>query len=108
MATYKHPCIYCDKLIPGDSNTCPYCGSADPFVLRCPKCRKPVDSDYMKCPSCGFNLRVLCPFCGSETFTGSVCQICQKRLTVVCRNPKCGYEQYPASEKCVKCNKPLK
>jgi hypothetical protein len=23
MAGYKHPCRYCDKLIPADSNVCP-------------------------------------------------------------------------------------
>jgi len=108
MADYKHPCIYCEKFIPADSRICPCCGSGDPFVRRCPKCRNPVEADYARCPGCGFILRVICPHCGQETFTANQCDHCKGRLTVICPNPKCGYEQYPASNKCVKCNKPFR
>ena len=43
MAFYKHFCMYCDKLIPGDSNICPFCGADDPFSVRCAKCRSPLE-----------------------------------------------------------------
>ncbi len=103
---YKHPCKYCEKLIPPNSSICPYCGKANPLgPLRCPRCHEPVKKDWMVCPNCDLNLRIICPFCGKTTFFGDYCEDCGKRLMVTC--PHCGQEQPPISDHCVKCGKPL-
>ena len=109
MPGYKHPCRYCDKLVPPESKVCPFCGKINPTgSLRCPKCQNPVQKDWVKCGKCGFDLKTTCPKCGKATFFGDYCENCSARLTVVCPNPKCKTEQLPISEKCVKCGKLLK
>ena len=68
MPGYMHPCRYCDRLIPPDSNTCPLCGKVNPLQLRCPRCRNPIRKDYVSCNSCGLELKCICPGCGKTTF----------------------------------------
>lgn len=109
MPGYKHPCRYCDKLIPAESNVCPLCGKVDPLgPLRCHKCRNPIEESWKNCANCGLSLELACPKCGKITFFGDYCQSCSSRLTIVCPNPKCRTEQPPLGEKCIKCGKPLK
>ncbi len=107
MPGYKHPCRYCDQLIPSDANVCPFCGKVNPLgPLRCPKCRNPIQKDYKACSNCGLILEIACPKCGETTFFGDYCEHCEASLVVVC--PKCKKEQPPVGEKCIKCGKPLK
>lgn len=109
MAGYKQPCRYCDKLVPTDSNICPFCGRADPVgPLKCPKCRNTVEPGYKVCGHCGMSLQTTCPKCGKPTFFGSECEACGGKLTVVCPNPKCKFEQPPTGPNCARCGKPLK
>ena len=109
MPGYKHPCKYCDKLIPEDSNVCPLCGKMDPLGdFRCPKCKTPVKKDWKVCNNCGLKLEIACPSCGKATFFSDYCDVCGKRLTVICPNKKCKEEQPPIGDKCIKCNKPMK
>lgn len=46
MPGYKHPCRYCDKLIPPDSNVCPFCSKINPLLLRCPKCKDLIEKGW--------------------------------------------------------------
>jgi len=109
MAGYKHPCRYCDKLVPAEANVCPFCGKVNPLgSFRCPKCRTPVQKDWKACSNCGLALELACPHCGKTTFFGDYCFSCNARLTVVCPDKKCGLEQPPLGEKCSKCGGPLK
>ncbi len=108
MPGYKHPCNYCDKLIENDANVCPYCGKINPLgPLRCPECRAPIQRDYIKCSNCGLSLKIICPKCKKETFLGDYCDNCKERLTIICKNPECNYEQPPIKKNCKKCGKPL-
>ncbi|MDP2892331.1 MAG: zinc ribbon domain-containing protein [Bacillota bacterium] len=108
MPTYKKNCMYCEKLISGDANSCPFCGRSDPFALRCPKCRMEIGKDYAACPGCGFPLSVKCPKCGTMVFPTSICSNCGGSLTVTCPNKKCGEVQPFINEKCVRCGKRIK
>lgn len=108
MPGYMHPCRYCDKLIPPDSNTCPLCGKVNPLGLRCPRCKNPIRKDYVSCNSCGLELKCLCPSCGKTTFFGDYCEHCGHRLAVVCPHQKCRKEQPPLGNSCIYCGKPLK
>jgi len=102
MPGYKHPCRYCQKLIPPDSNTCPFCSRINPLgPLRCPVCRNPIQRDWQKCSGCGLNLGVYCPACGKATFFADYCELCGARLTIIC--PECDTEQLPINVKCSKC-----
>lgn len=106
---YKQMCRYCDGLIPPDSGFCPICGKVNPLgSLRCPECSTPVKKDWKRCSTCGLNLVTVCPACGQSTFFGDYCDHCGHRLMVTCPNPKCGTEQPPTRDRCVKCGKPLK
>jgi len=108
MAGFKHPCRYCDKLVPPDSETCPLCGKVNPTgPLRCPKCRHPIEQGWAACVSCGLKLQTVCPECFTSTFFGDYCAACDARLVVVCPNPKCRFEQPPVGDLCFKCKKPL-
>ncbi|MFB3895664.1 MAG: zinc ribbon domain-containing protein [bacterium] len=107
MPGYKHPCKYCDKLVPEDANVCPYCGKKNPVgSFRCPKCRNPIQKDYVACSNCGVSLKINCPNCGKPTFFGEYCDQCNQELVVICK--KCKTVQPPISETCIKCKKPLK
>jgi hypothetical protein len=109
MARYKHPCRYCDKLVPSDSNVCPICGGRNPIgPLRCPKCRNPIEKGWINCNNCGLPLKTICSKCGNETFFGDHCDVCKAPITIICPNPKCLTEQPPLGERCIKCGKPLK
>jgi len=108
MPGYKHPCRYCNQLVPPDANVCPLCGKVNPLGLRCPKCRSPIKQAWKNCSNCGLLLEVACPKCGRTTFFGDYCQNCEARLTVFCPNPKCRAEQPPLGGNCLKCGKPLK
>ena len=108
MTGYKHPCRYCDKLIPPDSKVCPLCGKVNPLgPIRCPKCKTPIEKGWKNCPNCGLNLEITCPFCEKNTFFGDYCENCGKRLVVICPNPKCKTEQPPVENKCFKCGSAL-
>jgi|GEM_PF-476703 len=81
---YKHPCKYCEKLIPPDSTACPYCGKVNPLgPSRCPKCHEPIEKDWKVCARCNLDLRIACPFCGKITFFGEHCEDCGARLLVL-------------------------
>lgn len=109
MPGYKHPCRYCNQLIEPDLNTCPLCGRVNPIgPLRCPKCKNPVIKGSKACSGCGISLQIACPKCGGNTFFGDYCEQCDARLTVVCPHIKCGTEQPPFGDNCIKCGKPLK
>jgi len=108
MPGYKHPCRYCGALVSSDDNMCPQCGRVNPTgPLRCPKCRNPVKDGHKVCSSCGQKLELECPYCKQVTFFGDYCKHCGQRLTVICPNKKCGAEQPPIGDKCIKCGKPL-
>jgi len=107
MAGFMHPCRYCDKLVPPDSNVCPLCGKVNPTgPLRCGRCKTPIMKGWAACPGCGLVLDAACPSCGKATFLGDYCDQCGARLAVIC--PKCKTEQPPVGDKCFKCGKPLK
>jgi hypothetical protein len=104
---YKHPCKYCEKLIPPDSTACPFCEKVNPLgPFRCPKCHEPIEKEWKVCAKCKQNLRIICPFCDKVTFFGDHCEDCGERLLVTC--PSCGQEQPPLGDNCLKCGKPLK
>lgn len=106
MVGYKHPCRYCDALIPGESKVCPICGKVNPLgPLRCSKCRSPIEKGWVRCSSCGLSLQAQCPSCKGTTFFGDYCERCGARLVTTCQ--KCGAEQFLQNEKCIKCGKPL-
>jgi ribosomal protein L40E len=109
MAGYKQPCRYCSELIAPESNVCPICGRVSPLGSpRCPKCRNPVQEGWVACSHCGLTLKTTCPQCGNETFFGDYCQSCDARLMVVCPHRKCGAEQPPLADTCIKCGKPMR
>ncbi len=108
MAGYSHPCRYCDRMIPPDSDVCPLCGKINPLSRRCPKCRAPLVSGWKSCNRCGLNLETVCPECFKTTFFGDYCDQCGARLVIHCPNPKCRREQPPVGPDCIACGKPLK
>ncbi len=109
MVGYKHPCRYCDDLVPPNANVCPFCGKVNPVgPLRCPKCRNPVEKGWKACSHCGLALEISCPKCNEMTFLGDYCTNCETRLIEVCPNPKCRTEQPPGDVKCIKCGRSLK
>ncbi|MFO8059082.1 MAG: hypothetical protein R6U70_00275 [Bacillota bacterium] len=109
MIGYKQPCRYCETLVDPNASVCPMCGKVNPAgPLRCPVCRNPTRRQWVNCSNCGTSLRLTCPQCGEETFLGDYCDHCGERLVVVCPNPKCGAEQPPVSDTCLKCGKPMK
>jgi RNA polymerase subunit RPABC4/transcription elongation factor Spt4 len=108
MVGYKHPCNYCDKLVPKDAKICPYCGKSDPTgPLRCPICRSPIEPGWLLCSHCGQKLQIRCPQCGKDTLVGDKCVQCSASLMVVCPNKKCKHPQ-PPGEVCIMCGKQLK
>ena len=109
MVGYDLPCRYCEALVPPDSAFCPVCGKVNPTgPLRCPKCRSPIRKAWARCSHCGLPLKINCPHCGKETFFGDYCEHCSGRLVVTCLNPRCGFEQPPVGDVCVKCGRPLR
>jgi predicted amidophosphoribosyltransferase len=108
MATYKKACAKCGELIPGDAQFCPFCENADPFVLRCPKCRQPIQDSWKICSGCGIRLKPACAACGKETPLAPKCAHCGAPVLVRCRNAKCNETQvYTSANQCGKCGKPL-
>lgn len=108
MPGYKHPCRYCGQLTPPDANVCPFCGKVNPAgPTRCPHCRNPIRKEHAACSGCGLNLRIVCSECFEETFLGDYCEHCDARLLVVCPNRKCGAEQAPVGDSCIKCGATL-
>ena len=109
MATYKKSCAKCGELIPGDAAFCPFCENQDPFLLRCPKCRQPIEESWKSCSSCGIKLKTVCLACGKETPTALRCAHCGGQVMVQCKNKKCSEVQLLNREdKCIKCGKSLK
>ncbi len=109
MATYKKHCIHCGELIPGDAVACPFCGSADPFSLRCSKCRNPIEKGWKVCSGCGIRLTAVCPDCGQETPTAPACTHCGAPVLVQCPRKKCLEVQIRTKEGvCISCGKPIK
>ncbi|MEM2087879.1 MAG: hypothetical protein QXF52_04310 [Thermoproteota archaeon] len=72
---------------------------------RCPRCRAPVEPNWVSCNTCGLALMINCPKCGQPTFFGDYCQSCWERRVVECK--KCRTVQPPVSARCIKCGKPL-
>ena len=108
MPGYARPCRYCNQLVPPDAAACPACGKVNPVSgPACPQCATHLETGWKKCPSCGLSLEVACPKCGKPTFLGDYCDQCQSRLTVICPNKKCRFEQALIGNKCIKCGKPL-
>jgi len=105
---YKHPCRYCDELIPPNSKVCPLCGRVNPLgSLRCPNCRDVVRRQWKNCSNCGISLSITCPYCDEPTYFGDYCYECDARLMVVCSNEECELEQPPIGEQCKECGKAL-
>lgn len=108
MVGYKHPCRYCDNLVPTDAQVCPMCGKVNPTgPLRCPNCRSPIRRNWKVCSHCGLGLHVKCPKCRRSTFLGDYCTHCDARLAVECPNGKCNIQQ-PPGDFCNKCGTSLK
>jgi RNA polymerase subunit RPABC4/transcription elongation factor Spt4 len=106
MLGYKHPCKYCNQLIPPNSNVCPLCGKVNPLgPYRCPKCRAPIETTWKACSRCGLALEITCPSCKKTTFFGDYCQHCDAPLWTECKN--CHTVQPITNEKCVNCGKKL-
>jgi RNA polymerase subunit RPABC4/transcription elongation factor Spt4 len=106
MLGYKHPCKYCNQLIPPNSNVCPLCGKVNPLgPYRCPKCRAPIEKNWKACSRCGLALEITCPSCKKTTFFGDYCQHCDAPLWTECKN--CHKVQPITNEKCVNCGKKL-
>ncbi|MDO4543115.1 MAG: hypothetical protein Q4C01_01065 [Clostridia bacterium] len=108
MATYKQPCMHCDKLIDSASGFCPFCGRQQPFGYACPKCRKPIEKGQLRCSGCGRELHTLCPYCEQPTFVQDICERCGQSLMKRCANKRCGALQFFENEKCTSCGKKLK
>jgi len=109
MPGYKKSCRYCEKLVESDANICPFCGRSEPSgPPRCPKCRSPIQKGAKVCSSCGLSLEITCASCGKVTFLDTYCEHCGNKIAVQCPNPKCGFEQVPFDNKCIKCGKRLK
>lgn len=109
MPGYKHPCIYCDQLVPPEAQFCPFCGKVKPAgPLRCPRCQSPIEKGWFACSACGLKLETECPECKKRTFLGDYCQYCDASLTITCPNKKCATIQSVIRETCIKCGKPLK
>jgi len=109
MPGYKHPCRYCGELVPSDSEVCPFCSKINPCgVVRCHKCRAPVEEKWKSCASCGLKLEIPCPKCNKTVFFGDYCSGCGVRLTVICPGKNCAEEQPPVSPLCRKCGGSLK
>ena len=84
MASYKHPCKYCGKLIARDSNFCPFCTQENPLgPIRCPICRYPLEDGAKACGHCGILLWKICESCGKETFLGDKCSYCGTLIIVL-------------------------
>lgn len=110
MPGYKHPCRYCNQLIPPDSNVCPLCGKVNPAAPRCPKCRSPVEKGWMggqqpTCSHCGLSLTVACPECSQASFLDDYCEHCGARLIICCQH--CHAEIPPVGDRCLRCGKAL-
>jgi RNA polymerase subunit RPABC4/transcription elongation factor Spt4 len=105
MSSYRKPCKYCSQLVPPNAKVCPVCGKVNPLETRCPKCRTPIQTNWVRCSSCGLSLSINCPVCGKSTFFSDYCQNCGAQLVVECK--KCHTIQPPISPKCNKCGKPL-
>ena len=105
MSSYKKPCKYCGQLVPPNAKVCPVCGKVNPLETRCPKCRTPIQLNWLRCSNCGLSLSINCPKCGKPTFFGDYCQNCGSQLVVECK--KCHTVQPPVGLNCVKCGKPL-
>lgn len=96
--------MYCNELIPGDSEMCPMCGRKDPFSLRCPRCKNPIENNWKICSSCGIKLKTICISCGKEIPTAEFCEYCKGPILVRCKNRKCLEVQILTPEgKCIKC-----
>lgn len=105
MSSYRKPCKYCGQLVPPNAKVCPVCGKVNPLETRCPKCRTPIQANWVRCSNCGLSLSINCPACGKPTFFGDYCQNCGTQLVVECK--KCHTVQPPIGPKCIKCGKPL-
>jgi len=106
MADYMHPCVYCEELIPSESQICPLCGKSEPLgLLRCASCKAPVEAGSKSCPQCGESLEMACIRCGEQTFVGQYCEHCGGELEVVCGN--CQTRQPLGGKACKVCGKPL-
>ncbi len=52
-----------------------------PIAHPCPKCRAPLNPDFVFCPSCGFELAPKCPSCHKAVESGWVaCAFCGAKL----------------------------
>lgn len=108
MATYKKVCMYCNELIPGDSQICPICEKQNPFSRRCSKCSNPIQKNWKICSSCGIKLVTICTKCGKETITDCKCLNCGAPILGKCSNRKCLEIQIITKEgKCYKCGSEL-
>lgn len=108
MATYKQACIHCGRLVEPDARICPGCGSRSPLGWRCPSCRAAISPGDFVCSGCGRSLRVACPSCKQQTFTGERCERCGASLLIQCANPRCGEMQFFDLPRCADCGKKLK
>ena len=91
MASYKHPCKYCGKLIARDSNFCPFCTQENPLgPIRCPICRYPLEDGAKACGHCGILLWKICESCGKRLFWGTNAAIAVLRLLLSAPTPNAG------------------
>ncbi|MDR0983630.1 MAG: zinc ribbon domain-containing protein [Ruminococcus sp.] len=106
MATYKQPCINCGEFIDRNSNYCPKCQTANPFVFQCAFCKRQIEQGDKICGGCGKSLSIFCPKCGEELFATLNCVKCGEKL-IYCTNPKCGALNSFQNKKCEVCKKKI-
>jgi hypothetical protein len=101
-------CHYCERLIPPESTTCPFCGKANPTVaLHYPKCNNPIQKERMRCNSYGLNLKITHPEYEKPACLADYCESCSSLLVATYPDPKCKTEQPTFNDKYIKCDKPL-
>ncbi|MEM3659758.1 MAG: hypothetical protein QXU11_05010 [Thermoproteota archaeon] len=42
---------------------------------RCPRCRAPVEPNWVSCNTCGLALMINCPKYGQPTFSGTIARV---------------------------------
>lgn len=108
MASYKQKCMMCGTLIDRDVRFCPQCTTPNPFGYHCPSCLQSIEKGQSVCSNCGRPLYVYCIHCNKLTFVQDTCEACGRSLMFVCKNKRCGVQQFFQNTKCTACGKKIK